>query len=121
MNQDNCPDFSYLTADIGSLYRRALEKPTNGLPYLIGIDVNLSLSPEQAEGFANWMDNVFELMDRGPKPTQERPAKEFFLALTNFAWHYSGQRPAPAHEVTYLAPEWSLSVPEDRRTIIALL
>ena len=115
-----CPDFSCLTADIGRLYCRALEKPTDGLPYLIGIDVNLPLTPERAEGFANWMDDVFELMDRGPVPTQERPAKEFFLALTNFAWHYSGQRPAPAHEVNYLAPEWASAVPVDRRTIIAL-
>lgn len=116
----NCPDFSCLIADIGSLYRRALEKPTGGLPYLIGIDVNLPLTPERVEGFDNWVRDVFELMDRSPQPTQERPAKEFFLALTNFSWHYSGQQPAPAHEVNYLAPEWASAVPVNRQTIIAL-
>lgn len=115
----DCPDFSCLKADIGKLYCRALEKPTYGLPYLIGIDVNLPLAPERAEGFASWMEDVFESMDRGPLPTQEKPAKEYFLALTNFSWHYSGQQAAPAHEVTYLCPEWASAVPVDKRTIIA--
>lgn len=117
----DCPDFSCLKADIDGLYCRALEKPTDGLPYLIGIDVNLPLAPEWAEGFAGWMKDVFELMDRGPEVTQEKPAKEFFLALTNFSWHYSGQQAAPPHEVNYLVPEWAEAVPVDKRTIIALL
>ncbi|HCO94763.1 MAG TPA: hypothetical protein DIU00_12565 [Phycisphaerales bacterium] len=116
----NCPDYSCLTADISSLYGRALRKPTDGLPYLIGIDVNLPLTPESEEGFDNWMRDVFELMDRHPEPTQERPAKEFFLVLTNFSWHYTGRGPATAHQANYTAPEWASAVPVDRRTIIAL-
>jgi len=116
----DCPDFPCLTADISRLYRRALEKPTDGLPYLIGIDVNLPLTPELTEGFANWMKDVFKLMGRGPVPTHEKPAKEFFLVLTNFAWHYSGQQPAPRLELNYLAPEWAFAIPVDKRTIIAL-
>ena len=54
----------------------------------------MPLAPEQANGFPGWMKDVFGLMDKGPVPTQEKPAKEFLLALTNFAWHYSGQQPA---------------------------
>jgi len=114
------PDLSSLKADIGKLYSNASKKPTDGLPYLIGIDVNLPLSPEQPERRPDWLNDVLTLIDKGPVPTQEKPAKEFFLALTNFAWHYSHEQSAPKHGIQYLCPEWTSAVPKDRRTIVAI-
>jgi len=113
-------DFSNLKADISTLYRRALQKPTEGFPYLISIDVNLPLTQRQAERFPGWLEDVLRLLQQGPKPTEEKPAKEFFLALTNFAWHYVTDQPAPPHELLYLLPEWASAVPKDERTLIAV-
>lgn len=115
------PDLSSLKADITGLYLDALKKPTNDLPYVIGIDVNLPLDLKKMDGSSRRMDGVFKLMDKGPVPTQEKPAKEFLLVLTNFAWHYVGQQRAPAHEVYYLFPEWASGVPADERTFTALI
>jgi len=113
-------DFSRLKADIDVLYRRALKKPMDGFPYLIAIDVNLPLTKRQSETFPSWLADVLQLSQRGPKPTEEKPSQEFFLALTNYGWHYFGDQPAPPHELLYILPEWASMVPKDKRTLSAV-
>ena len=117
----NPSELCCLKADVTDLYLNALKKPTADLPFVVGIDVNLPLNLKKIDGTSKWMDDVFRQMDKGPKPTQEKPAKEFLLVLTNFAWHYVGQQRAPAHEVHYLFPEWTSAVPKDKRTFAALI
>jgi hypothetical protein len=51
------PDLSSLKADIDGPHGGALAKPTHGLPYLIGIDANVPLTPERTENFRGRMDN----------------------------------------------------------------
>ena len=114
------PDVTSLRADVNRLYHRALKKPTNGLPYLIGIDVNLPI-PDSAGGTPEWACDLRNLLERNPECTEENPAEEFCLVLSNYGWYYSGLRRAPPHELVWTFPQWSFQVLSDERTVIALM
>ena len=107
-------------ADVERLYKRGLEKETDGCPLLICIDVNLPHRDDAPSTLPSWAGDVREFLDRKP-PSEEEPAKEFCLSFTNFNWHFTGIEAASRQSHIYTFPEWTASAPSKDETYAAIL
>jgi hypothetical protein len=87
------PELDELKVDVGGLMRRALEKETDGRPFVVCLDLNLPT--EQSGDFDEW---VAELNDKvlravGAESTgQPDPFSAVFF--TNYSWHWDGEKAA---------------------------
>lgn len=79
-----------LRGDINQLYRRALEKKTDGLPLVVFIDVNSPTEAGQPVEQAQWFIDVQRSFESRPKPTPENPDKHSAMFVTNYSSHYQG-------------------------------
>lgn len=76
------------TADLDGLFRDALEKETDGLPYVICLDANLPLGTNGQAG-ATWLRDIQRMLEeRASSPTEPEPFAA--ITVTNFSWHYAG-------------------------------
>ena len=80
-----------MKSQVGRLFNRALSKPTNGLPFMIFIDLNLPLTPGDNDLQKRWAREVRKMLEQHPKGTEKNPEKFTALFITNFSWHYHGE------------------------------
>jgi hypothetical protein len=79
--------------DVKRLFSQALKQNPGDGPFAVFIDLNL---PQRFEAPSGWIAEVQRMLDDGqPQPTPSNPAPFTFLAVTNFSWHYDGDRDAP--------------------------
>jgi hypothetical protein len=72
---------------VRQLFKKAVEKAPEGMPYFIFIDINAPLDAEVDE---RWRSEVQQWMNRLPAPTAEEPDVFNALYVTNFSPHYAG-------------------------------
>jgi len=87
------PDIGSLDIDVENLLARALEKETDGRPYVICLDLNLPIA--ETNSAEDWVSTLEEkvLKQYGQETTDEREPFSVVL-FTNYSWHWQGQGPA---------------------------
>ncbi len=80
-----------MRSQVGRLFNQALEKPTNGLAYMIFIDINLPLTPGDNDLNKRWIRDIKKMLDQHPIGTEKKPDLFSSLFITNFSWHYIGE------------------------------
>jgi hypothetical protein len=87
------PDVDDLRVDVDRLMKRALEKETDGRPYIVCLDLNLP--PEQGENVEAWSAELHRkvLAPFGREATGE-PDRFSAVFFTNYSWHWDGEKPA---------------------------
>ncbi len=82
-----------LRVDVDGLMKRALEKETDGLPYIVCLDLNLP--PEQGDDTETWSAELHRkvLAPFGREATGE-PDRFSAVFFTNYSWHWDGEEPA---------------------------
>lgn len=84
-------DITNMKAQVGHLFNKALSKPTNNLPFMIFVDLNLPLT-EGANLQKRWVKDIQKMLDTIlPKGTIGKPDPFTSLFVTNFSWHYHAQ------------------------------
>ncbi|HET7099476.1 MAG TPA: SEC-C metal-binding domain-containing protein [Patescibacteria group bacterium] len=83
-------DFKEMRAQVGHLFNKALEKPDEGNPFMIFIDINLPLTEGENSLQKRWVGDIKKMMDQHPLGTYENPDPFTALFVTNFSWHYHG-------------------------------
>ncbi len=86
------PDFKIVKTGVERVYNRALKQQPQGLPFLMFIDLNLPLTPGVPPFSKRWFPELRALVEKHGKPTPEKPDKVTALFITNFSWHYSGDK-----------------------------
>lgn len=86
------PDLNTVKTGVERVYNRALEQQPEGIPFLVFIDLNLSLTPELPPFEKKWFPELRALVEKHGKPTRENPDKVTALFITNFSWHYYGRQ-----------------------------
>jgi hypothetical protein len=89
----NLPNVEDLQVDVDGLMKRALEKETDGRPYIVCLDLNLP--PEQGEDVEAWSAELHRkvLAPFGRETTGE-PDCFSAVFFTNYSWHWDGEEPA---------------------------
>lgn len=97
------PDPDSLRADLARLLRDALEKETDGRPFVVFLDMNLP--PGQDRSFAEWVPKLHDevLAWRGDS-SAENPDPYSAVVLTNFSWHWHGEEPSHGGERFLVLP-----------------
>jgi hypothetical protein len=87
------PDVQALRVDVDGLMKRALEKETDGCPYIVCIDMNLPT--EQGEDAEAWAAELQRkvLAPFGSEATG-KPDRFSAVFFTNYSWHWDGEEPA---------------------------
>lgn len=103
LHQEGQPDnIDEATLDIFSLYNKAMEKDPGTRPFGVFIDINL---PRYFDGRKTWGDLFFEKLSKERLSMFGRVVPSF-LAITNCAWHYDGERQATKEEfILYIPPK----------------
>lgn len=83
-------DFKEMRAQVGHLFNQALEKPDEGNPFMIFVDINLPLTDGPNTLQKRWINDIKKMLDQHPKDTYENPDPFTALFITNFSWHYHG-------------------------------
>lgn len=79
-----------MKAEMGELYHKALKKNTEGLPYMIFMDVNLPLERYNQEiESRRWIRDIRKMIHVNNKNYGPEPYCALFV--TNFSWHYYEQ------------------------------
>lgn len=80
-----------MLGDITKLFNAALKKQTDGLPYMIFIDVN---APTESDKTAEtrWFADVKKMMIARGEVTPENPEPQNLLCVTNYSPHYEGDK-----------------------------
>lgn len=95
-----------LRPDVGKLLKAALEKATDGLPYVICLDLNL---PDEPGG--PFQDQVRQLHDEVladfGSPSAEAPDPFSAIFFTNYSWHWQGTDPAESSSNTVVVPRFA--------------
>lgn len=103
-------------ADLDRLFRDALAKETDGLPYAIYLDANLPVAASGDEEL-RWMHDVQRMLDRrDASPESHDP----FVGVTvnNFSWHYAGDAPTIGRgESVLVVPRYPRVPLRDPRTL----
>ena len=91
--EGDLPDVDALQVDVDRLMRRALEKETDGRPYIVCLDLNLPT--EQGEDTEAWAAELQRkvLTPFGSEATGE-PDRFSAVFFTNYSWHWDGKEPA---------------------------
>jgi hypothetical protein len=87
-----------------SLLKKAMEKETGGLPFLIFIDVNAPGTDLVPGIEPRWQADAKAMLDRMPGMSEAEPAPFNALYLTNFSPHYDGEDLARGGEWLCLRP-----------------
>jgi hypothetical protein len=84
------PDVEALEIDVARLMRRAVEKETDGRPFVICIDLNLPTTRQRSE--QEWIQELHDnvLAEFGDDVTGE-PVVFSVAFFTNYAWHWEGE------------------------------
>jgi hypothetical protein len=87
------PDVEDLRVDVDGLMKRALEKETDGRPFIVCLDLNLP--PEQGGDTEAWSAELHRkvLAPFGRETTGE-PDRFSAVFFTNYSWHWDGEEPA---------------------------
>lgn len=80
-----------MRSQVGRLFNKALEKPDEGNPFMIFIDINLPLTEGNNTLNKRWIGDINKMLDKHPKGTQNNPDPFTALFITNFSWHYHGK------------------------------
>lgn len=113
------PDMESLKVDVGGLMRAALEKETDGRPFVICLDMNLPTVRKQT--FEEWLpelhENVLAQFGEGSTGGTDPYGGVFF---TNYSWHWDGDRPAgnPMHFVV-VPQKTATPLPENEVILLA--
>ena len=92
MHEDGSFDLQKaLRGDVAKLFHSALAKETNGLPYMIFIDMNAPHSFTKT-ATSQWYKDLQAMMKREHHPTPDDPDIFNELIATNFAPHYDKDR-----------------------------
>jgi hypothetical protein len=96
-----------LNADLARLLRDALEKETDGRPFVVFLDMNLP--PGQDRSFEEWVPKLHEevLAWRG-ESSAENPDPYSAVVVTNFSWHWHGEEPSERGERFLVLPLYPL-------------
>jgi SEC-C motif len=109
------PGEEEVTADLGRLHRDALEKETDGRPYVVFLDMNLP--PRTDRTFEEWLETLHEgaFAWRG-ESSAENPDPFSAVVLTNYSWHWHGEEVVDHGGQQWLVlpphPVVALSLPE---------
>lgn len=97
------PDEESVRADLSRLLRDALEKETDGRPFVVFLDMNLP--PGQDTTLEEWVPRLHEdvLAWRGDS-SAENPDPYSAVVLTNFSWHWHGEKPSEGGERFFVLP-----------------
>jgi hypothetical protein len=87
------PDVEELDVDVNRLLERALEKETDGRPFIVCIDLNLP--PDLSTSIEDWARKLHDkvLSQHGSEATGE-PDRFSATLFTNYSWHWDGRAPA---------------------------
>ena len=83
---------------LNRLFRDALSKAPDDVPFVIFIDVNRLATPIAPYFEKESMHNITELLRRWTTKRSEQLMKLSGLVITNFAWHYHQEMTAPFTE-----------------------
>lgn len=78
-------------AKIKEHYENALQQSPGGMPFMVFIDVNLSLTPAVPPNEKTWVKEAMKCFDDGRQEGKETDP-DTGLILTNFGWHYYQDR-----------------------------
>lgn len=97
------PDPESQKADLARLLRDALEKETDGRPFVVFLDMNLP--PGQYTSFAEAVPKLHDevLAWRGDS-SADNPDAYSAVVLTNFSWHWHGEEPSVGSERFLVLP-----------------
>jgi hypothetical protein len=89
------PDEETVKADLSRLHRDALEKETDGRPYVVFRDLNMP--PRQDRTFEQWLETLHEgaFAWRG-ESSAANPDPFSAVVLTNYSWHWHGEEAVDA-------------------------
>jgi hypothetical protein len=91
------PNEAELKADLSRLLRDALEKETDGRPFVIFLDLNLP--PGQERTFQEWVEKLHDEVLAWPgESSAEKPDPYSAVVFTNFSWHWDGDKPTGGAE-----------------------
>ena len=97
------PSQESVKADLARLHREALDKETDGRPYVIFLDMNLP--PGQDRTLEEWVPKLHEdvLAWRG-ESSEENPDPYSAVVISNFSWHWRGEKDAGIGERFLIVP-----------------
>jgi hypothetical protein len=97
------PGEEELKADLSRLLRDALEKETDGRPFLVFLDLNLPPRGEAPD--EEWLKQLHDevVAPRG-EASAENPDRFSALVFTNFSWHWHGTEPSRGAEHAIVIP-----------------
>lgn len=84
-------ELAVMRSQVGKLYNDALKKPTNGLPFMIFIDINLPQTPGNNDLNKRWIKDIKKMLGQHPVGTLDKPDPFTAMFVTNFSWHYHEQ------------------------------
>lgn len=111
-------DVGAMKADLGRLVKAALEKETDGLPYVIYLDANLPMTDTDNPLARAWVKDIQSMLDQYGQGTASQPDPFTAITVTNFSWHYVGNTAEPGRsESLMVLPKYSAAALKDRRTL----
>ena len=92
-----------MLGDVTQLFNRALEKDTDGLPYMIFVDVNAPTNINESTIETRWFADVRKMMEARGETSSEHPDKHNLLCVTNYSPHYEGDELVRSGQTAYVA------------------
>ena len=84
-----------ILGDVSNLFDNALQKNTDGLPYIIFIDVNAPLGMSLSTVENQWFKDIQKMMEDRGGNDPARPEPYNILLVTNYSPHYEGDKVTP--------------------------
>ena len=106
-------------ADIARLFKKALDKVTDGLPFVIFIDLNLPATPNVRTEEKHWLHETQTLLENWKQRKPEQLQRVSGVVLTNFGWHYHREQNLPPNEFIMI-PFESCNHPLEEKTWLTL-
>ena len=97
-----------LKADLSRLLRDALEKETDGRPFVVFLDMNLP--PEGERPTQEWMKHLHDqVLEPLGDSSAENPDRYSLVVITNFSWHWHGAEPSVSAEHAMALPFYTVA------------
>lgn len=97
------PAHEELKADLGRLLRDALEKETDGRPFVVFLDLNLP--PRGEPTTEKWLKQLHdEVIEPRGEASAENPDLFSAVVFTNFSWHWDDAEPSRGAEHAIVIP-----------------
>ncbi|MCR4314631.1 MAG: hypothetical protein NUV84_05300 [Candidatus Uhrbacteria bacterium] len=98
--------------DVRQLLNKAVEKETDGLPFLVFIDVN-SPSSDKETFDEKWSRDIVNSLGKDPLPTVENPDPYSAFVITNYSYHYQTDQEASLGQNLMVIPHFpKISIPD---------